>query len=121
MMPFGKRAVIGFEHGAENLSTEHYEAVTYWYGLPAPSLIKTDEVDVGSETSEKDHNYSSPEASKIETITSRYESGIDVFPNFPMGVDRNQLKGYAAKIGKDVYPAHQEDGRFTRGISEFTM
>ncbi|MES2375633.1 MAG: DUF2961 domain-containing protein [Bacteroidota bacterium] len=121
IMPFGKRAVIGFEHGAENLSTEHYEAVTYWYGLPSPSLIKTDEIDIGNEANEKDHMYSSPEASKIETITSRYESGIDIFPTFPMGVDRNQLKGYAEKIGKDVYPPHLEDGRYTRGTSEFTV
>jgi hypothetical protein len=48
LMPFGRRAVIRFEHGGENLSTEHYEGVTYWYGLPAPSLIKTDSVDVGN-------------------------------------------------------------------------
>ena len=32
LMPFGKRAVIQLEHGADNTSTEHYESVTYWYG-----------------------------------------------------------------------------------------
>jgi len=112
MMPFGKRAVIKFEHGGENLSTEHYESVTYWYGLPAPSLIKTDEIDIGNTTSETAHNYSSPDASSVEKITSRYELGINLFPN---------LKSLGDAAGKDVYPAHEEDGRYTRGSSEFTV
>ena len=64
LMPFGKRAVIRFEHGAENLSREHYESVTYWYGLPAPSLIKTDSIDIGNVASERSHNYYSPQASE---------------------------------------------------------
>ena len=34
LMPFGKNARIRLEHGGENESTEHYETVTYWYGLP---------------------------------------------------------------------------------------
>jgi hypothetical protein len=112
MMPFGKRAVIKFEHGGENLSTEHYESVTYWYGLPAPSLIKTDEIDIGNTTSETAHNYSSPDASSVEKITSRYEQGIDMFPN---------LKSLGNAAGKEVYPMHEEDGRYTRGSSEFTV
>ncbi|HEY9534608.1 MAG TPA: DUF2961 domain-containing protein [Mucilaginibacter sp.] len=112
MMPFGKRAVIKFEHGAENLSTEHYEAVTYWYGLPAPSLIKTDEIDIGNITSETNHHYISPDASAVEKISSRYELGIDLFPNIKLVGD---------KAGKEVYPAHEEDGRYTRGSSEFTI
>jgi hypothetical protein len=106
MMPFGKRAIIKFEHGGENLSTEHYESVTYWYGLPAPSLIKTDEIDIGNKNSEADHNYSSPDAPSVEKITSRYELGIDMFPN---------LKSLGNAAGKEVYPAHEEDGRYTRG------
>ena len=81
MMPFGKRAVISLEHGGENLSREHYESVTYWYGLPSPSLIKTDMLDIGNLESEKEHNYISPDASVVESIISRYELGIDVFPD----------------------------------------
>ena len=34
LMPFGKNAGIHLEHGGTNESTEHYETVTYWYGLP---------------------------------------------------------------------------------------
>jgi hypothetical protein len=106
MMPFGRRAVIRFEHGGENLAEEHYEAVTYWYGLPAPSLIKTDDLDIGNLNSEKLHHYYSPGASAPVSITSRYELGIDSFPG---------------KINKEVYPAKTMDGRYTRGSSEFEL
>lgn len=46
-MPFGKNAVIRLEHGGTNESAQHYETVTYWYGLPAASLVETDEVHEG--------------------------------------------------------------------------
>lgn len=123
LMPFGRRAVIRFEHGAENLANKPFEAVTYWYGLPAPSLIKTDEIDIGNLTSEKEHNYHSPDASFVESITSRYEWGIDVFPNKPiesLWFSRPAPADYNL-AGKEVYPAHTEDGRSTRGKSEFTV
>ncbi len=122
LMPFGHRAVIRLEHGGENLSTEHYETVTYWYGLPAPSLIKTDEIDIGSASSEKEHAYLSPQASAVETITSRYEWGIDAVPSRPWGINPDKLSAELKnKLGKDVYPAHEEDGRYTKGTSEFTV
>ena len=119
LMPFGRRAVIRFEHGGENLSTEHYESVTYWYGLPAPSLIQTDEVDVGNLASEKEHAYNSPEASEIKVISSRYELGINVFPENPWGFDKNEE--YKNLKGQVVYPESVQDGRFTMGVSEFTI
>jgi hypothetical protein len=117
LMPFGRRALITFEHGGENLSTEHYEAVTYWYGLPSPSLILTDDLDIGNPASENEHLYNSPAASGIESITSRYELGIDVFPN------RNieGIPGFKDLMGKEIFPAHTEDGRNTRGTSEFKV
>ena len=121
LMPFGRRAVIKFEHGGTDLSTEHYEAVTFWYGLPAPSLIKTDELDVGNITSEKSHHYFSPQESPIEYITSRYEAGIDTIPLQPKGISSEKIAQLKDKLGKEVYPAHKEDGRFTRGISEFII
>ncbi|HEY4287247.1 MAG TPA: DUF2961 domain-containing protein [Puia sp.] len=121
IMPFGKRAVIRFEHGGENLSAEHYEAVSYWYGLPAASLIKTDSVDIGNEASEGSHNYTSPEASPVQTLESRYEWGIDVFPAKVWGMDAGKMPGYQQKAGAEIYPAHREDGRFTRGTSMFKV
>ena len=121
LMPFGKRALIKFEHGGENLSTEHYEAVTYWYGLPAPSLIKTDEIDIGNLSSEQSHAYYSPQASEPEVISSRYEWGIDTYPHGLWGMSREQVPEYNKLIGEEVYPPHEEDGRTTQGISEFSV
>jgi D-arabinan exo alpha-(1,3)/(1,5)-arabinofuranosidase (non-reducing end) len=103
LMPFGRNARIQFEHGGIDNSNEHYETVAYWYGLPSPSLIKTDELRVGDLASEKAHQYNSPDASKPYPITSRYEWGVD------------QLDG------KEIYPAHTEVGRYTTGTSEFTL
>lgn len=121
LMPFGRRAVICFEHGAENLSTEHYEAVTYWYGLPKPSLVKSDSVDVGNYLSEKEHLYYSPQASSIDSIISRFELGIDLFPYSPWNLSVDGIPNYADLMGKEVYPAQKEYGRTTVGVSEFDV
>lgn len=80
LMPFGRRAVIRLEHGGVNTSSEHYETVAYWYGLPSPALIETDMLDVGNLKSEGAHRYDSPQASAPESITSRYEWGVDSLP-----------------------------------------
>src|SRR5439155_18128893 len=77
LMPFGKNARITLEHGGTNESTEHYEAVTYWYGLPTASLILTDRFQVADSASEKAHDYRAPDASSAYEITSRYEWGVD--------------------------------------------
>jgi hypothetical protein len=103
LMPFGRRAVIGLEHGGNNNSKEHYESVTYWYGLPAPSLVLTDTLKIGDAESEKKHAYDSPQASAPEEITSRYELGVD----------------HVAKV--ETYPAHTDTGRVTKGTSTFTL
>ena len=47
LMPFGQRAQVRFEHGGENESTEHYRSVVHWYGLPSPSLVLTDTLQIG--------------------------------------------------------------------------
>ena len=103
LMPFGKNAVIRLEHGGLNDSTEHYQTVTYWYGVNRPSLIKTDELKIGSTESERAHQYSFPEASVPYEITSRYEWGVDT------------LKG------KEIYPPQTDTGRTTTGVSEFNL
>ena len=103
VMPFGKNAHICLEHGGTNESTEHYETVTYWYGAPSPSLRKTDELQIGDADSEQAHRFHSPDASAAYEITSRYEWGVD----------------HAG--GKEIYPAHTDRGRSTKGASEFTM
>jgi hypothetical protein len=103
LFPFGKRAVIRLEHGGENQSTEHYETVTYWYGINRPTLVKTDELKVGDRSSEQIHNYVSADASEPYEITSRYEWGVDTWQ------------------GKEIYPEHTDRGRKTTGSSEFTL
>jgi hypothetical protein len=103
LMPFGKNARICLEHGGTNQSTEHYETVTYWYGVPSPALRQTDEIQIGDAASEKSHSYVSPQASAPYEITSRYEWGVD-------------------HIGKrEIFPAHTDRGRSTKGTSEFTV
>jgi hypothetical protein len=103
LMPFGKNAIIRLEHGGMDESTEHYETVTYWYGLPLPSLIATDVLQIGDAASEKKHGYSSPQASAPYTISSRYEWGVD------------------ALEGKEIYSAEKDRGRTTTGTSEFQV
>lgn len=103
LMPFGRNARIQFEHGGTDNSTEHYESVAYWYGLPGASLVKTDELSVGDASSEKAHLYHSPDASEPYEITSRYEWGVDHLD------------------GKEIYPAQTKVGRHTNGTSEFTL
>jgi hypothetical protein len=103
LMPFGKNALIRLEHGGEDESDQHYETVTYWYGLPAPSLIQTDEVAVGDAASEKQHHYVALQASPPYELTSRYEWGVD-----RLG-------------GVEIYPATTDRGRSLTGSSEFTL
>ena len=86
LMPFGRNARIHLEHGGENLSTEHYQSVTYWYGAPRATLVKTDTLEIADPDSERAHNYSSPNASEPYEITSRYELGIDTLP--PVGQEK---------------------------------
>ncbi|MDB5322786.1 MAG: hypothetical protein JWN40_4417 [Phycisphaerales bacterium] len=103
LFPFGKNARITLEHGGQNDSKERYETVTYWYGLPGASLIKTDALNIGDDASERSHTYHSPQASQPYEIVSRYEWGVD-----SLG-------------GKQIYPAHRELGRRTTGVSDFIV
>ncbi|HEY3838598.1 MAG TPA: hypothetical protein VGL72_18590, partial [Bryobacteraceae bacterium] len=103
LMPFGRNARIQLEHGGVNESTQHYETVAYWYGLPAASLVLTDELKVGDEHDERAHKYLSPDASAPYEITSRYEWGPDTLN------------------GKEIYPAETDRGRTTKTGSEFTL
>jgi hypothetical protein len=103
LMPFGKNAVIRLEHGGRNQSTEHYETIAYWYGLPSPSLVETDRLQIGDTAAEHAHGYSSPQASEPYAISSRYEWGVDTLD------------------GKVIYPEEQDSGRATKGTSEFRL
>jgi hypothetical protein len=69
--------------------------VTYWYGAPAPSLVKVDQLKVGDTASEAAHDYLSPPASAPYSITSRYEWGPDSLSN---------------RVA-ECYPVHTDQGR----------
>lgn len=103
LMPFGRSAEIHLEHGGTNESTEHYETVTYWYGLPGASLVKSDFLQIGDPESEHAHAYVSPDASAPEEIKSRYELGPD------------------HSGGVEIYPEEFDRGRHTKTQSEFTV
>jgi hypothetical protein len=103
-MPFGRNARIQLEHGGENDSTERYRSVTYWYGRPGACLVPTDRLDVGDPADEARHRYSSPGALGVDTLTSRYELGVDTL-----------------RDGTVVLPPSTESGRHTTGTSEFTL
>jgi hypothetical protein len=103
LMPFGRNAVIRLEHGGEDQSSEHYQTVAFWYGLPAASLVQTDVLKVGDTNSEAAHGYFSAAASAPYEITSRYEWGVDTLN------------------GKETFPAETDWGRKTTGSSEFTL
>lgn len=102
-MPFGRNARIQFEHGGLNESTEHYRSVTYWYGRPGACLVPSDSLDVGDPADEAAHGYASAMATAPESLTSRYELGVDT-------VD-----------GREVIPTVTDTGRHTAGTSEFTV
>jgi hypothetical protein len=115
LMPFGRNAVIRLEHGGANESEEHYETVAYWYGIPAPSLVPSDELKIGDAASERAHSYHSPEASQPYELTSRYEWGVDVVER------RWPFFAPISGEGREVYPPTTDTGRYTTGSSEFTM
>lgn len=93
LFPFGKNARIQLEHGGANDMSEQYRTIAYWYGLPAASLIRTDELHIGDAASEVAHHYHSPEATLPQVLTSSYE----------LGPEESQLV------------------RYTRGTSEFML
>ncbi len=131
LMPFGKNAVITLEHGGINQYAEHYKTVTYWYGAPAASLVKTDVLDVGNAASEQAHGYVSPDASKPYQITSRYELGPDLYIKGPKGrilypmefrsLTQPDISGPEGVSLFIAYPAHTDTGRKTTTHSEFTL
>ncbi len=108
LIPFGKNARFTLEHGGTNDSTEHYETVTYWYGLPSAALQLTDEFDVGNAKSETDHEYLSPDAISPETLASRHEVGVDHIPA-------------ANGTQTEIVPTLSDDGRRTKTRSEFVL
>jgi hypothetical protein len=103
LMPFGRNARVQLEHGGLDDSEEHYRTIAYWYGLPGACLVPTDTLHVSDTKDEQAHAYSSPSASSVDTLTTRYEWGVDHFG------------------ATEIYPATTDTGRHTAGSTEFTL
>lgn len=107
-MPFGKNARVQLEHGGTDDSTEHYRTLVYWYGHRGACLAQTDALHVGDATDEAAHHVDAPGASAVDTVTSRYEWGVDARPASDGGT-------------VEVYPASTDTGRHTTGAFEMTL
>jgi hypothetical protein len=91
------------EHGGVDESVEHYRTIAYWYGYPGACLVLTDTLHVSDTSDELAHAYQSPDAGGVDTLTSRYEWGVD----------------HAG--GQEIYPATLDTGRHTTGTSTFHL
>jgi hypothetical protein len=107
-MPFGRNAHIQLEHGGTDDSTEHYRTLVYWYGLPGACLVPTDALHVSDTADEAAHDYVSPGAQGVDTLTTRYEWGVDSIPAPDGGTTV-------------VYPPTTDTGRHTTSTSELTL
>ena len=115
--PFGKRAVVGLEHGGQNTSEEHYSGVAYWYGAPSATLRLTDEINVSNPADILTHSYDSPTASEPYELTSRYELGPDSdLPDQHSPDDQTSMKST-----RMFYPAVSDSVRTMQGHSTFTV
>ncbi|MBA3518495.1 MAG: DUF2961 domain-containing protein [Rhizobiales bacterium] len=129
LFPFGKNARIQLEHGGANDMFEPYRTVAYWYGLPAASLVRTDELIIGDPASERAHEYRSPDATTPRVLTSRYDLGPDRYdplregttPAPPDDGEGDSAAEPTLERSTTVYPAESQLVRYTRGSSEFTL
>lgn len=109
LFPFGRRAVIGLEHGGENHTTEHYAGVVYWYGIDAPSLVLTDHLHTCDERDIKSHQYDSPTAGEPYVLVCRYEWGPDhqgSRMHFPAEEDRTRTMKGTTQFEVKLAPAN---------------
>jgi hypothetical protein len=123
LMPFGRNARITLEHGGLSTSQEPYETVAYWYGIPSPTLILTDALNIGDEDDEALHQYQSPDASDIQELTSRYEWGIDQL-RLQMNSNSAMTHAYASRGNnkhQELFAPLHDTGRHTTTWSECTI
>ena len=79
-LPFESRIKFGIEHGQTNNTKADYTNVAFYYKKDAPSLILSDEINVGDVASETIHNYQTSNQIVSETQTFFYEGDEDNVP-----------------------------------------
>jgi hypothetical protein len=116
--PFGKRAVIGLEHGAVNQMNEHSSGVTYWYGVNNPSLVLTDHLNVCHEEDRKKHNTVSSGEGESYSLVSRH---IGRGPHTNSDPYKYSADPNPFTVGTvDFFPAHEDRVRTVTGSVQFT-
>ncbi|MEN8138500.1 MAG: DUF2961 domain-containing protein [Bacteroidota bacterium] len=74
---FNSKADFGIEHGPVNDFTADYKSLAFYYLKPETSFTKTDEVIIGDNTSESNHNYKTTGSDYRGTAVSYYEGDND--------------------------------------------
>lgn len=115
--PFGKRAIIGLEHGGNNTAKEHYSGVVYWYGAPHATLVLTDEFNVCNADDVRMHNYTSPTAEAPYWLVSRYEWG----PHTDRFDKHSPYSQEDFKEARQFFPAQGDSVRIMKGVSQFEV
>jgi len=69
-IPFNRRAIVRWEHGGVDTSTESYRAAVFWYGTPAQTAVRSEDLRVGDATSRSRHAYRSPQGHSYRLIAS---------------------------------------------------
>ncbi|MDG0812980.1 DUF2961 domain-containing protein [Cohnella rhizosphaerae] len=73
--PFRERLVFGIESGDYNNQYLRHSGILFYYGVDAPGMRLTDELDVGDRGSEEAHGYASIGGRGSYTVESGYEDG----------------------------------------------
>ena len=76
-VPYRSALRFGIEHGPVNDEPGTYGSTAYAYHQPEPALQRTDTIDVGDQSSEEAHGYSSTAPGDVETLTSPFEGDDD--------------------------------------------
>jgi hypothetical protein len=113
--PFGRRAVIGLEHGGLNDSDEHYSGVAYWYGVDSPTLVLSDQLNVCDAEDARGHAYQSPTARPPYTLVSRYEWGPD-----HGRIERPNGESQKRTVRQMHFAAEEDQVRIMKGTTQFT-
>jgi hypothetical protein len=76
-IPFYRNLDFGIEHGGFNEHLARYSSVAYYYAQSDPVLVLTDSLDVGNESSERDHQYEAEDVLWTGESTFHYEGDRD--------------------------------------------
>lgn len=78
-VPFGDSLEFDIEHGPASDISADYSSTAFWYGLAAPSLVQSDVVDAGDDTSRAAHGYTATGETR-GTLQSTFEGKGDKTP-----------------------------------------